>query len=262
MSSRLLETVVAAVQRLPAGVVEELARGALSGSASGLLDAVPDAGVRRAAEAIVDAWRVDPGVTAGEIAAMLRAATAAWDLGEHEGRAEVVMTGPGADDAPTRSTEAVVLELVTAARHDLLLVTYAAFPYPPLMAGLTAARERRVRVRVVVETVAGAKGLLHSEPAAVFAAVPGIELFHWPVERRSGPVRGRLHAKLVVADREIAFVTSANLTGSAIESNLECGLLVRGGAAPRRLADHFAALIRDGILEPLTGDVVHPADGR
>ncbi|WP_425454039.1 phospholipase D-like domain-containing protein [Nocardioides immobilis] len=38
-----------------------------------------------------------------------------------------------------------------------------------------------------------------------------------------------MHAKVLVVDRRTALVGSANLTGHALERNLECGLLVRGG---------------------------------
>jgi phosphatidylserine/phosphatidylglycerophosphate/cardiolipin synthase-like enzyme len=61
---------------------------------------------------------------------------------------------------------------------------------------------------------------------------------------------------VVVADQTRAFVTSANLTGSAMENNLEAGLLAHGGTVPRRLADHFSALMRVGVIQPL------PAAGR
>lgn len=262
MSSRVLDAVVGAAKRLPTGIMEEIARAIMrTGSAEfagGILDMVPDAGSRRVVEGIVRAWRAEPDTSPGEVAAMVLAAAAAWDLAERQGRVEVVITGPAKPDAPTRSTEAVVVDLVVASQRELLLVTYAAVPYQPLIAALASARDREVRIRVVVETVAGAKGLLHTEPAAVFATVPGIELYHWPLDRRSGHLPARLHAKVAVADREMAFVTSANLTGSAIESNLECGLLIHGGSAPRRLAEHFAALMREGILQPLTGGVVAP----
>ena len=256
----MLDAVLGAAERLPGGVVEELARAIIrAGSADiagGVPDVVPDAGFRRVAENVVRAWRADGETTAGELGAMLRAAAAAREAADRQGRIELVITGPAEPDAPTRSTEAVVVDLVNGAQHELLLVTYAAVPYQPLLASLSWARQRGVRVRVVVETVAGAKGLLQTEPAAVFAGVPGIELFPWPLEQRTGHLPSRLHAKVAVADRAIAFVTSANLTGSAIESNLECGLLVHGGLTPRRLADHFGALMREGVLRPLTGGVV------
>lgn len=259
MTSPTLDAVLGAVERLPAGIVEELARAIVrAGSAElagGVADAVPEPGYRRVADVVVRAWRTDAGLTAGEVAAMLRAAAAARDVAGREGRVDVVITGPAQPGAPTRSTEAVVVDLVAAAKQELLMVTYAAVPYEPLLAALASAGQRGVRLRVVVETVVGARGLLQTEPAAVFAGVPGIEVFHWPAERRSGHLPGRLHAKVAVADRQVAFVTSANLTGSAIESNLECGLLVHGGPVPRRLADHFAALMRAGVLARLPGQL-------
>jgi phosphatidylserine/phosphatidylglycerophosphate/cardiolipin synthase-like enzyme len=57
-----------------------------------------------------------------------------------------------------------------------------------------------------------------------------------------------MHAKAAIADRSAALVTSANLTGHALDLNMELGLLVRGGSVPARLADHFNALFASGEL--------------
>jgi cardiolipin synthase len=43
-------------------------------------------------------------------------------------------------------------------------------------------------------------------------------------------------------------VTSANLTGHGMNENMELGLLVRGGAVPRRLAAHFTRLMAGRVL--------------
>jgi len=59
---------------------------------------------------------------------------------------------------------------------------------------------------------------------------------------------GTLHAKAVIADGNWALVTSVNLTGHALELNMELGLLVEGGAIPQRPAAPFAELIARGIL--------------
>lgn len=255
MTSPLLDAVVAITDRLPAAAREELARGAAvvsdAGAAGALVQAVPQEDFRRAARALVDAWQLEPEVTGREVGAMLRGAAAARTSEGQDGRLEVVMTGPSEPDAPTRSTEAVVVDIVGRAAKELLLVTFAAFRYAPLVQALEAASARGVRTRVVVETLAGAQGLLGAEPASAFRGISGLRLFHWPLERRPGTHPGRLHAKLVVADRAIAFVTSANLTGSALENNLECGLLVHGGPSPHRIVDHIDALVREGVLTPL-----------
>ena len=57
-----------------------------------------------------------------------------------------------------------------------------------------------------------------------------------------------MHAKGVVVDESAAFVTSANLTGHALDENMELGVLVRGGAVPRRLASHFRSLADAGVI--------------
>ena len=57
-----------------------------------------------------------------------------------------------------------------------------------------------------------------------------------------------MHAKLAVADRSVLFVTSANLTLSGVGKNIEAGLLIRGGVAPARAAEHVDALRASGDL--------------
>jgi phosphatidylserine/phosphatidylglycerophosphate/cardiolipin synthase-like enzyme len=255
VNSPLLIAVLRTVERLPAAVVSELAQEVLRASPAGpdrlLGSDVPQQDFRIAAEALAAAWKREPTVGNRELAAMLMAAAAARGAANSDGRVEVVMTGPSEPDAPTRATEAVVTDLVATAQRELLLVTYAAVPYPPLLSALAGACGRGVRSRVVLETVAGSRGLLTSEPAKAFSTVPALQLYHWPLDRRAGPLPGRLHAKVVVADQTQAFVTSANLTGGAMENNLEAGLLVHGGTVPRRLADHFSALMRVGVIQPL-----------
>jgi len=61
-----------------------------------------------------------------------------------------------------------------------------------------------------------------------------------------------MHAKCAVADRRTELVTSANLTGAAMTDNMELGLVVRGGDVPKRIANHFDALVGSGTLKTLT----------
>ena len=51
-----------------------------------------------------------------------------------------------------------------------------------------------------------------------------------------------VHAKVAVADGATCFVTSANLTGRAMDKKIEAGLLVLGGDTPRQLEDHLRSL--------------------
>jgi phosphatidylserine/phosphatidylglycerophosphate/cardiolipin synthase-like enzyme len=65
-----------------------------------------------------------------------------------------------------------------------------------------------------------------------------------------GPT-GVLHAKAVVVDDEVVFVTSANLTEAAMEHNIELGLLVRDHALALSVSSHFRGLIDRSLLLPL-----------
>ena len=60
-----------------------------------------------------------------------------------------------------------------------------------------------------------------------------------------------LHAKAVVVDDEVVFVTSANLTEAALDRNFELGLLVRDRGLALTVSSHFHALIERGLLRLL-----------
>jgi phosphatidylserine/phosphatidylglycerophosphate/cardiolipin synthase-like enzyme len=59
----------------------------------------------------------------------------------------------------------------------------------------------------------------------------------------------KLHAKVLVADRRDALVTSANLTSYAMDRNMEMGVRIVGHPAID-IARHFDLLEAHGVLEP------------
>ncbi|MFG2018741.1 DISARM system phospholipase D-like protein DrmC [Actinomadura geliboluensis] len=213
-------------------------------TASSVRACVP--GFEDEADALIAASRQED-LPGRAVAAYLRGVAAAKEASV---QVESVWSGPTGHAVPVRSTAQVLSQLVARARHELLLMTYSAKPYQPLRDGLEAALARGVVVRVVVETLQGAgSALAGEEPAAAFHGLR-LELWHWPVAQRADD-KGRMHAKIAVADRRELLVSSANLTQSGVNSNLEAGLLVRGGTTPERAAEHFDALRSTGILERL-----------
>ncbi len=81
------------------------------------------------------------------------------------------------------------------------------------------------------------------------SSVPAAEIYTW--KERSEPfVDGKVHAKVAVVDEARAFITSANLTGHALEKNMEAGVLINGGPVPKTLSDHLEGLINVGIIAP------------
>lgn len=192
------------------------------------------------------------GVSVDQAACFLRGLAAGYTRRAAEVSVETVWSGPGSHPVPVRATAQALVELIAEASHELILMTYSARPHEHLRAALTEAVRRGVAVTVVVETLEGACGALGgAEPAAAFSAIAGVELWHWPVAQRTGR-NSKMHAKLAVADRRGLLTSSANLTQSGVDHNVEAGLLVRGGTAPQRVAEHLTELKATGTLERLS----------
>jgi phosphatidylserine/phosphatidylglycerophosphate/cardiolipin synthase-like enzyme len=243
-----------AVDALGAARLHALADGVERGEPDvALCDALPVAGYADAVRA-VRAGQRRAGISDPLAAAYLRGVADGWERSAAAQRVESVWSGPGSHAVPVRSTARVLVELIGEAAGELLLTTYSARPHRPVLDALAAARARGVRLAVVVETLQGAGGALSgAEPAAAFRSVPGVELWHWPSGAR--PDGARMHAKIAVADRAALLVSSANLTQAGAETNIEAGVLVRGGPAPRRAAEHVAHLVAAGVLVRL-----HPTE--
>ncbi|GHF76559.1 phosphatidylserine/phosphatidylglycerophosphate/cardiolipin synthase-like enzyme [Amycolatopsis bartoniae] len=213
---------------------------------SGLGDELIDA-----ARPILQAIRRDD-EPASQAAAFLRGLAAGYSGQVASVGVETVWSGPSSHAVPVRATAQALIDVVAAAISELVLMTYSAKPHEPLRQALTDATARGVRTTVVVETLQGAgSALAGGEPAAAFAGVRGVQLWHWPVGRRSQQ-GAKMHAKLAVADRNVLLVSSANLTQSGVAKNIEAGILVRGGTAPVRVAEHIAELKASGVLDRLT----------
>ncbi|MEV8592506.1 DISARM system phospholipase D-like protein DrmC [Streptomyces sp. NPDC052012] len=206
-------------------------------------------GVGEAVARLCDAMQSES-VAPAEAAAYVRGYVAAQRQARDTVRVRTVWSGPSTPAVPVRATAQVLVEVIDGAQHELLAMTYAARPYPALSRALRKAADRGVEMHVVVETLAGSGGLLSGkEPADAFASVPGLLLWVWARNPAEHP-GSRQHAKLAVADRRTLFLGSANLTESAVRRNIEAGVLVTGGEAPRRVAEHIVELQRLGILRP------------
>ena len=64
--------------------------------------------------------------------------------------------------------------------------------------------------------------------------------------------RSSMHAKCIVVDNRIVFVSSANFTEAAQERNLEVGLLIHSTIVAEKLTRHFDTLLSEGFLQPVS----------
>jgi cardiolipin synthase len=155
----------------------------------------------------------------------------------------VVWTGPDSGVSSSRLTAAAVIDLINAARSEILLVSYATHTEPSIAAALSAAAARGVAITLLAERHEDNPS--YSAIDMPFRGLNALRL-RWPASSR--PPGAALHAKIIVVDDQVALVGSANLTGRAMESNLECGILIRGGLQPRAIRDHITGLYAAGLL--------------
>lgn len=176
---------------------------------------------------------------------------------------DTVWTGPEVKGSMTRRTEAVVNEIIAGTREELLIVGYWLITHTvhikELIELLIQKAEEGVKVRFIFDPAErdsidedNFKALqkvwpsnLSNAPRQVFSWREGME----KITNKNGVEYDRkLHAKVVVADRHDALVTSANLTHAGLLQNLEMGFRVEGVMAGA-VVEHFDLLIAEKILE-------------
>ena len=231
--------------RLPSGDVQYLARAVADGEPGvrQLRATTASPIVRDACEQLLRRLRY---AESAYLSGLLTGAARAVERARHYQSVSVVWTGPESGVLSSRLTAAAVIELINSARSAILLVSYATQTEPQISAALSAAVARGVAVTLLAERHADNPS--YSSAATPFPGLDALRL-HWPSSSR--PPGAALHAKIIVVDDQIALVGSANLTSRAMESNLECGILIRGGPQPRAIRDHITGLYAAGLLYQL-----------
>lgn len=198
------------------------------------------------------AWAATSGVGPSEIAAAFRGAAEVAALMEGRGTIELVWTGPKTGLIPTRRTEQVILEVIDSAKFDVFLVTYVFYKASSIVKALNSSIHRGVHTSILLESSTEHGGAIKGDNVKTMAeAVPGATIYIWdPATKQpeGDALSASVHAKCAVADRKLAFITSANLTSAALERNMELGILVRGGDVPIRLRAHLEALATTKII--------------
>jgi cardiolipin synthase len=185
------------------------------------------------------------------VAGILIGAAHARMQAQRDSSVELVWTGPTTPFVATRRTEQVLLDLIHRARSELFIVSFVTYDVPSVIAAINSAIDRGVEARILVEASSSQGGSLLVDPVATMkSSVPSALLYGW-TDRPHPFTNGRVHAKVAVADGTAAFLTSANLTGHALEKNMEAGVLISGGDIPASLHAHLRALIETKIIRPV-----------
>jgi len=240
------------------GAVESGALAVQSGSATIAKLAAGRSAVQSALTNLIATWKNEFSVLSNmAFALQLAALKDAVLLTESDAtQTEVVWTGPKVEGSYLRATRQVVQDIIVAAQSELLVVGYwlaGKEDYEGIISdiiGLMADAVRRgVKVTMVLDE--GEKGYGKNNRDTLIAlwskgaALP--RLLTWKIPPDDKHLK--LHAKVLVADRHDALVTSANLTMYALDRNMEMGVRAQGQPS-ERIAQHFELLRHKEILVP------------
>ena len=242
---KLLEAIIELVANSPPDKTEQLAGfiRALSDAenASSLTSWATNPHAKDRLSKLIAAWR-GAYIPSAELAGMLTAASAAYHRAKSEQEIELVWTGPSTKMIATRKTEQALLQVIDGAESRLFITSFVAYDIASIMRALERAIARGVQVSMLLEaSEAHGGGVSIDGIAKMKSALPAVKLFSW-VDKGGAFAGGKVHAKVAVADENFCFISSANLTGHAMEKNMEAGVLIRGGATPSSLHRHLEAL--------------------
>jgi cardiolipin synthase A/B len=218
-------------------------------------------GIETYLRSLQEAWRAaDPKLTGQAIALALRTSVvAATSVRVRAPSTQVVWTGPKVEGSFLRATREVVREILRGARTELLVVGYwiAARDdgegiIEELIALLADAVTRGVAVSVIMDERLRSDG--RDNARILKSAWPICTVLPKQLTWRLPPTDQhlKLHAKVLIADRTDALVTSANLTSYAMDRNMEMGVRIIGRPAAD-IAKHFDLLVAKGVIEPYGG---------
>lgn len=174
---------------------------------------------------------------------------------------DLVTTGPEAPGITNRDTSVVVRELFAKAEKSVLVAGYAVYQGAQVFQALAERMEAIESLDVKSFLNIHRPDKDKSEASILVRKFMNRLRDHqWPQGCRLPEVyydprsltldkRSSLHAKCVVIDQEVVFVSSANFTNAGQERNIEVGLLVRSPIVARQLTQHFVMLMDAGLME-------------
>ena len=272
ISEQLSELILQVIETLPEVAVKKLITdlaemeksGAVNPAGYNSLPALskiseqfPNPSARYLIDKLLDVWKEDrsenPGSTLGELTSALSILLFSRAKIKDTQKVELVWTGP-TSKIPVRQTRQVLSQLINNAEKELLIVSFVVFKIPEILELLKNALRRSVVIKCVLESPEESDGKITFQGFADFdnAALKQIKILVWEKEMRTVNADGKigtLHAKVAVADRQVSFISSANLTVNALTMNMELGLLVYNKIIAGEIVEHFDQLILNGILK-------------
>jgi phosphatidylserine/phosphatidylglycerophosphate/cardiolipin synthase-like enzyme len=141
--------------------------------------------------------------------------------------------------------------VINAAQSTLFITSFVAYDVSSIVKALHAADARGVQTIMLLESSQDHGGSITTDAIGMMKTlVPSARLFVWH-EKDGSFANGRVHAKVAVADDNMCFISSANLTNHAMEKNMEAGVLISGGRIPQLLNEHLQSMVSTKVVLPV-----------
>lgn len=161
----------------------------------------------------------------------------------HIENTQLVMTSP-LIESHSSATMSTMLNMIKEAKSKITIVGYVVFDgIEPIFEALSNAANNGIHVDFLFDKAHKHQESIHSmwksnQKPTIYSYKP----------RRKG---SSLHAKVLIIDDNQMLVTSANLTGNAIETNIEMGIIHKGKIV-KDAKNLFESLIQEGFLVKLS----------
>ena len=169
---------------------------------------------------------------------------------------ELVWSGPGLSNIPIRLTEQVILDLIKNAKESLFIASFAVYKARNVMNEMEKAIDKGVKLTFLLETPESSHHKININPIDVIPKkiIQNSKILIWTYNNRKidgDDQIGTLHGKFIIQDDQRAFISSANLTESAFERNIELGVLIKERNLVKLLRSHIAELIKENVFSYL-----------
>lgn len=258
MKPELTDNIYAFIQRVPAGMLDQVCRILETAPTTASVDFIKkklpstnNADLQHLLHQIMNAAVGQVSWEALGYGMKMAFATHTYD--NEKRKIEMLWSGPApAEHLAARRIDQALYDLIDSAKREIWLVTFAAVKVNRLVAGLSKAAERGVKIRLILEFSGTSEGQLSFDALKAFPEnlIRVAEVYFWPVEKRERNAAGKpgkLHAKFALIDDSI-LVSSANLTDDAFNRNLEIGMKVQDSDLIQWAKNYFESMIGKSIF--------------
>lgn len=178
---------------------------------------------------------------------------------------ELVWTGPEALVSRSRDTAAVIEEVFSQATRSVLVSSYVVMRGNIVFRAIASRMQEVPALHVRLFLHVGRELRDTRDDSELLREFASDLAAQWPGARRPDvyydprtlspdrETRAAWHAKCVLVDDEIAFVTSANFTEWAHQRNVEAGVLIRSRQFTEQLRAQFDGLVQSRAVRRLPG---------